>query len=88
MNLRIMNGRIGPESGHCIYKELSVVDYVLVSPNLLGEVLSVAVCNFNPMVSDVHNVLAVKFHRTLFTNHAQQLINTNSNLPGFSEENV
>ena len=40
------------------------------------------------MASDVHNVLAVKFHRTLFTNHAQRLINANSNLPGFSEENV
>ena len=65
-----------------------MVDYVIVSPNLLSEVLSFAVCYFNPMVSDVHNVLAVKFHRTLFTNHAQRLINANSNLPGFSEENV
>ena len=56
---------------------------MLVSPNLLSEVLSFAVCNFNPMVSDVHNVLAVKFHRTLFINHVQRLINVNSNLPGF-----
>jgi hypothetical protein len=77
MDLRICNGRFGPVSSHYTYKECSVVDFVVVSPSLLKELLRFEVNNFDPIISDVHYVLSFSLHNTVFANRLSDPKNNN-----------
>jgi hypothetical protein len=50
----ILNGRMGEQSGNLTCKNASVVDYFVVSTDLLPFCVSVDVHEFDPLLSDVH----------------------------------
>ena len=66
MNLRVLckrcslfiaNGRIYSDKyiGHTTCKDASVVDYLILAPELFMFISEFEICDFNPMFSDVHN---------------------------------
>ena len=54
LNIIIINGRTGTDSGKVTCKNASLVDYFICSPSLLNQVVSFKVDTFDPMFSDVH----------------------------------
>ena len=72
MDLRILNGRFGLDSMKYTCKESSIVDYVMVSQWLMSEVLAFKVEDFDPIISDVHNVLSIRFHCTMLANRLNE----------------
>ena len=63
--MRIVNGRFGTESKRTTCKDASVVDYALMSSNLLTEVLKFSVGLFDPLLSDTHNALSLDLQNTV-----------------------
>ena len=51
------NGRIFNDQGirNTTCKNVSLVDYLLLTPNLFDVISDFAIIDFNPMFSDVHN---------------------------------
>ena len=60
INLRIVNGRFGTSSSLPTSKGNSVIDYMIMSPDLLTEIVTFEIENFDPLLSDVHNCLSLK----------------------------
>ena len=64
-NVVICNGRIGSDKCKgeitCV-KGNSVIDYILCSPNILGNVVDFAINDYDPMLSDVHCALKLVFN--------------------------
>ena len=58
----ICNGRYGENSTLQTCKETSVVDYVIVSANLMKYIHDFSVLNFCSMLSDAHCPLCVVFN--------------------------
>ena len=56
-DLRIVNGRLGLSSARATCRDASVVDYCLVSSSVFECVKSFNVRSFDPLFSDVHNVI-------------------------------
>jgi hypothetical protein len=67
-NLRIVNGRYGAESKVPTCKDSSVVDYFLVSTDILDEILKLKVEPFDPILSDIHCALSLNLHSTILAN--------------------
>ena len=67
-NLRIVNGRYGADSKLAICKGSSVIDYVIVSEDLLPEVLKMSVEPFDPLLSDIHCTISLNVHCTIISN--------------------
>ena len=59
-NMVICNGRFGPVS--CLFTTInsSVIDYIICSPEMLHAITHMNVCDFNPVLSDVHCPLSLK----------------------------
>ena len=57
LDLRMLNGRFGPDSSRPTCKNVSVVDYALVSTNLFSNVVSCNISDFDPILSDVHSAV-------------------------------
>ncbi len=77
----IANGRCGNDiTGEATCKNSSVIDYVLLSPDLFANVAEFKVHDFNPMLSDVHKPIEVcfvqNFHHTVATGNAIPVIVT------------
>ena len=62
LDVRIVNGRLGHESSLNTCKDASVVDYFATSPELFNSIISMKVRCFNPLLSDVHNVIDLHIH--------------------------
>ena len=62
-NLLIANGRLFSDKsvGRTTCKDASMVDYLLLSPNIINIITDFEIIDFNPMFSDVHN----RVHLTL-----------------------
>ena len=62
-NLFIANGRMFSDKGvgRTTCKDASMVDYQLLSPNIINIITDFEIIDFNPMFSDVHN----RVHLTL-----------------------
>jgi hypothetical protein len=56
-SLFIADGRIYSDKyiGHTTCKDASVVDYLILVPELFMFISEFEICDFNPMFSDVHN---------------------------------
>ncbi|CAH1800639.1 unnamed protein product, partial [Owenia fusiformis] len=52
----IMNGRCGLDNkiGKSTTRDISVIDYVIVTASLLCEINEFKVCDFNGIISDIH----------------------------------
>jgi hypothetical protein len=88
-NVTIVNGRVGTDAGigKLTCKNASVVDYAIVSQELLYTVEDFAVLDFDDLLSDVHCPIAIKFS----VNTWQPLSDENTdidNVPNFSNINV
>jgi hypothetical protein len=53
-NSRLLNDKY---IGHTTCKDISTVDYLIMYPLLYQYVNEFTVCHFNPMFSDVHNII-------------------------------
>ena len=67
IDVRITNGRFGVDSSMPTCKDISVVDYFLVSTQLFVNILDVTVkiC-FDPLIADVHNAIELYWHSSFF----------------------
>jgi exonuclease III len=63
LGLYILNGRVGSDKsiGHTTCKGVSVVDYVITTADVFHYASSFHIIPFDPMLSDVHNPVAVSF---------------------------
>ena len=77
LDLRIVNGRFGLDSTLPTCKDASVVDYFAISPELFCSTLDMKVKLFNPLLSDVHNVIELHFHPSFLVcnNNDEDVIN-------------
>ena len=62
-SVHIANGRLDKDRfiGNITCKDASLVDYLILSPNVFDIVSEFEVVDFNPMFSDVHNRLHFSF---------------------------
>ena len=62
-NILIANGRVGSDKfqGNFTTDENSTIDYVLLSPGILSNILYFEVNRFDPMLSDVHKGISFTF---------------------------
>lgn len=62
LNLLIANGRLGSDKqiGSFTCKESSTVDYCILSTSLFSNVINFEICEFDSMISDVHNALSLE----------------------------
>ena len=71
--LCIFNGRVhGDEGGVCTTSKNTLIDYVIGTPNIIRDILCLHVEDFDPIFSDVHNIITVTFKATSnthVTNH-------------------
>ena len=65
-NVAIVNGRAGSDAsiGKCTCKNVSVVDYALVSSDLFPLISDFAVLDFCELYSDVHCPIVLKLNLT------------------------
>ena len=90
LSLRIVNGRFGIPSSLATCRDLSVVDYFLTSVDLFNYLDSLFVRTFDPLFSDVHNVLELNVQSGFFVDsntrvvHHQDIIN---NIPCVQDNN-
>ena len=61
-NLFICNGRYGDSSAGYTCKDISVIDYVIVSPDMFRFTKSLDVLDFNNLLSYVHNPITFTLH--------------------------
>jgi hypothetical protein len=80
-NLRIVNGRFGAESWLPTCKDNSLVDYAIVSTDLLAEVLKFSVDTFDPLLSDIQCAISLNLHSTVLSNRMDD-----ANLDNFQKE--
>ena len=67
--LCIFNGRVpGDENGACTTSKNTTIDYVLGTPQIIGHILQLSVENFDPIFSDVHNIITVTFKTKIDNN--------------------
>ena len=84
LSLNIANGRCGADQsiGELTSKQGSLIDYVLLCPELFMHVKSFKVHDYDPMLSDVHKPL--EFNFALPSVHTQVIditnINSNANM--------
>ena len=68
-NLYIANSRLKDDAvGNFTCNNASVVDYCLMSPEILSRIMKFSVGPFDPTISDVHNPV----HATIAVNHASK----------------
>jgi hypothetical protein len=69
INLLIANGRCGSDLhvGRTTCKNTSLVDYVLLSPCVFPNIVDFEICDFDPILSDIHNSISfcIKFDSIL-----------------------
>jgi len=66
--LCIFNGRVyGDERGVCTTSKNTSIDYILGTPNIIGNILSLHVEDFDSIFSDVHNMITLTFKATTNT---------------------
>ena len=58
-NMLICNGRFGPSSTLYTTSNETVIDYFICSPEIINSVKYMHVCDFNPILSDVHAPLVL-----------------------------
>ena len=65
LNMFIVNGRMSniAQVGRPTCKNVNVVNYVICIPNLFSTIVNFEVDDFNPMLSDVHNVVRLTLRR-------------------------
>ena len=61
-NLLICNGRFGQSSSSYTTVNNSVIDYFICSPDIVNAITHMYVCDFNPVLSDVHCSLSMKLN--------------------------
>ena len=67
--LCIFNGRVqGDENGACTTSKNTTIDYVLGTPQIIGHILQLSVEDFDPIFSDVHNIITVTFKTKIDNN--------------------
>ena len=66
LDVKITNGRFGVDSSLPTCKDVSVVDYFLVSTQLFVNILDMKVKFFDPLISDVHNAIELYLHSSFF----------------------
>ena len=64
LDVRLVNGLYGVNSSLPTCKNLSVVDYFALSPGLFSSIVDMKVKTFDPLLSDVHNVIELRIHPT------------------------
>ena len=62
LNLNIVNGRFGIESGKLTCKNASVVDYCIASPVVFLNITKFTIREFDHLLSDVHSPLYLELH--------------------------
>lgn len=85
-DLHIINGRFGQDYkiGHTTCKDVSVVDYVVASTNMMLSVVDFQVDVFDPLLSDVHSPLCLKVFNG--TNSKMSSNNENENSTNINYE--
>ena len=65
-NLFILNGRMGKDKdiGKFTFRDISVIDYSLASPNMLGSIEAFDIIELDPMFSDGHSLLYMELKIT------------------------
>ena len=82
----IANGRLGKDKyiGKTTCKDASLVDYLLLSPNLFDYISDFEIIDFDPMFSDVHNrihcVIDFAHSETMHTNADQNKNDVNTHV--------
>ena len=81
LGVLISNGRCGKDRmlGETICNNVSTVDYVLCSPELLCNIHKFEVPPFCKLLSDIHNPIQVSFKQQLLIDNVDQ-VSTTSNL--------
>ena len=74
IDVRIVNGRFGVYSSLATCRDASVVDYFIMSPELFNSVISMKVRNFDPLFSDVHNVIELHIHPSFLHSVNNELV--------------
>ena len=74
IDVRIVNGRFGVYSSLATCRDASVVDYFIISPELFNSVISMKVRNFDPLFSDVHNVIELHIHPSFIHSVNNELV--------------
>ena len=85
VDIHICNGRLGNDAfcGKNTCKDVSVVNYVLVLPNVMPSIARFEICEFNNILSDVH--CAVVFDINI--NFNVELLNKDDNASDDIEKN-
>ena len=66
LDLKIINGRFGMKSALTTCKNVSVVDYMIVSANIYKGIKSFEILDFDPLLSDVHKPLLSEVYVDVF----------------------
>ncbi|CAC5396410.1 unnamed protein product [Mytilus coruscus] len=90
LNIYIVNSRVGDDKGvgarTC--KDISVVDYLILSSQLFPLLKKFAIAEFEPLFSDCHSALCFEFQASLLTHTRGKLDDLNDTNQTFVEWNT
>jgi hypothetical protein len=69
----------------CTCRNASVVDYVIVSPEIFTRIQGMVVNVFDPLISDVHNLIEMKIDKCMLN---EVSLDTKINNENFNEEEI